>query len=449
MVKNRRTLALAFSQGSIAAAVVGPPQARPAQPQGAVLALDPAADAQATGAQLKAFLRQHGLGDSRCVAGLESGWIISRHRVMPPCSPEELAGAMSIAVEQEFPGAEADYAFDFLPASTSSQQQLDVLLLAGAREKVDYVQNVCRAAGLKLQAVTSSMLALAAGQGPADSGLVLGLHDDRSELAVVVAGAVRSIRRLPPLSPARPDALAVELSRALVLLPTTAEKGKNRVRICNEASIAPQAVAELAKAIGVEIDACGQDSTAGLAQATAVASLVSTGSPIVDFLHSRLIVKPPSRYRKLLTYGSAAAVVLLALGAYFAWTWHSQAQALAQTQRQVDRIAGEVAQARTLVDNATFARAWYDQRTQLLKVLRDLGEAFPETDVWAMNFDLKEDLSGQLRGSASNQRVAMSVQDRLKGRPQFSNVKLLYMRQASGSSSEVEFALSFNYTGAK
>jgi len=48
------------------------------------------------GKALRQFLRRNHFSASRCVIGIGARWLVAREKLLPPTSPDLLAGALSI-----------------------------------------------------------------------------------------------------------------------------------------------------------------------------------------------------------------------------------------------------------------------------------------------------------------------------------------------------------------
>jgi hypothetical protein len=239
---QKQSLALALTEQGITAVVMGI-SARLGAPLGKrrtvlhAASLAFTADAnldhpQALGRELKLLLRQNGISSSRCAVGLAASYIASREKIVPTSDRESLRGALSIAAEREFPSGSGDLSFDYLASPCDAG--LCALLVAAPRRIIAQVVLMAQAAGLAIEAITSSTAALAlatrgAGSGPGANGhgqpgeprMVLCLLDRQGELAVQSPHGLRLIRHLPIAmdSPGAKDALIGQLRRIIALSP--------------------------------------------------------------------------------------------------------------------------------------------------------------------------------------------------------------------------------------
>jgi hypothetical protein len=458
MLARRKTmLGLAFSGRSIVAAQVAPAAGRMTLVGGAVLSLPEGApdDATATGQALRELLREHHLQVRRCVIGLEAGWLTAREKPLPPCPLDALADVVSLAIQREFASAEG-LVFDFLPPVDASVEA-PALLVAASEAKLAWAVAVAKAAGLTVAAVGASSLALLAGGNLAGdcSRTMLSLYEDRCELLVADA-SVRALRRLHAPDATSPEQLAMDVRRVGALLP--ASQGGCELAVWNLAGLDDAWPDALAGRLGMPARVChldhdlaGLDVPAGtdarLAPAAALAMQPAPDARMVDWLHSRLA--PPRRalLGGRLRWAVAAGVLAVLAGAWFAADWWASAGQVARLGDQLDRIAPNVQQAQEVVDRVSLARGWYDRRPAVLECLLSLANVFPqEGSIWATNLTIR-DQKVLLTGKCNDEQAVLALLDRLKARPEFTQIKPIYIRQAGAKSRDLAFALSFEYPG--
>ena len=185
MLRKRRMLGLAVTKRSITAVEVvganGGGRAGCAAefvfPEG-LAPEEPAA----MGKALKGFLREKGFSASHCVLGLEADWLMARDRTLPPGGSDSAAQILSLAVEREFAGDHRQLVFDYALGAEAGGQR-SALLVGAPRQVVDQLKAAAEAAGLTVDAVTASTMALAGpGNGSAgDDCLMLHLYAGGAE----------------------------------------------------------------------------------------------------------------------------------------------------------------------------------------------------------------------------------------------------------------------------
>ena len=70
-----------------------------------------------------------------------------------------------------------------------------------------------------------------------------------------------------------------------------------------------------------------------------------------------------------------------------------------------------------------------------------------DTTVWATSVTIREDLQTLVIGKSATESAVLDVRDRLMANPRLTDVKLLYTRQAGGTSRDVSFAISLKPRG--
>ena len=488
MITSRAILGLAASEGSIAVAEVGLVSGRPTLLRAArfVAAAPGEPDGQPNpGESFRRFLRQHRFSASRCVIGLEAGWLIAKEKLLPPGSAESIAGALSIAAERDFNSSAGEFVFD-CTAPAQSAAGTAALLVAASRRKLEDASAVAKAGGLGIAGVTSSTLALAAATSSATlERLVLYLCPERAELALLAGGCFRMLRRLSAPVPGQPERLASEVCRAASFLPAAQDAGQDRelliwddgfgldadaLDLLRDRLAAPVRMCRFPDDLGLAMPK-GAAADPGVAQAAALAAGAQARRPaIVDFAHSRLTPRRKTRLGRYAVWAIAAAVAICAVTVYFVLDWRSSRQDLAALKAQMDAQKNKARDARDALDNLSFARDWYDRRPRYLECLRELTLVFPEDGrAWATGVAVRDkptvpqpgksstgvppvlpprSLLLELSGRSVSEGSALEILDRLRTSPRFSNVKSLYIRQAGSETREVTFAISLEFAGA-
>ena len=59
---------------------------------------------------------------------------------------------------------------------------------------------------------------------------------------------------------------------------------------------------------------------------------------------------------------------------------------------------------------------------------------------------MREDMRTVVSGKSADKQTVLDTLDRIRGRAAFSNVKLVYMRDAGATTREIAFSMSFNFS---
>jgi uncharacterized protein YggU (UPF0235/DUF167 family) len=443
-------------------------------------------DAPRLGKALRQFLKDNGFGASRCVIGLEAHSLTARDKTLPPGVGGQVRQVLSLAVEREFASDLKDLVFDYSPAGDDGREATSALLVAAPRAAVEQLAAMAQAAGLRLEGVTASTLALAAGTDAAGGDterLVLRVFRGGAELLTESATGARTMRPLPVAVAAEAglangwlERLIAELRRVVMLLPPPLPPGHQReLLIWNEAGLDAAARDILAERLalsvrvesvpkGIHANGLGTGPLPGqfcAASAVALAAVRGQALP-VDFLHSRLIAARKPLMTRHIAWAAALAGVFLAAGALLLWDWRQDRKEIERLEGVSRKLEPQVVLANSVIDRTKFARPWHDKRPGYLACLKELTMAFPpEGRVWATHVTIKPEVqkvrgttqvreTGRLRvdvtGSAENGKAALEVLDRLKDNKQLmSNVQWTGAYSSGKTAREESFGLSFSY----
>jgi hypothetical protein len=477
MLGSRKALGLAVTERSVTAVEVAAAHGRRKVLRAAEFPMpegDAARDPAVLGKALRQFLRQNRFSASRCVIGMWARWLVAKEKSLPRTTADLMTGVLSMAAEREFASDPKDLAFDY-SGPVDSPQGHSVFLVAASRRNVEHLVASAREAGLKVAAVTSSMMALARATAgpPARRRMMLYLSSAGAEMTVESGGGFRLLRGLP-LPPAAAagttpengwlDSLAGELRRVLALLPGSQGPPQNPdLVIWNAAGLSAEALDAMGKQLSCDARLCEVSADLGIADGAAAApsgnlaaaaalALAGIDSRMlaVDLLHSRLDPRKKIALRKKVAWGVALAALLVLAGLVLLIDWWQEEQEVQGLKDQHSSMKESLAAAKDVVVKTAFARGWYDLRPKHLDCLRELTLAFPaEGRIWTTSLAISEDMRILVSGKAMDGNAVLEVVDRLKANPKFSDVKHLYTRDVGGGAPEVSFAISLAYRAAE
>lgn len=427
------------------------------------------------GEALRSFLRDREFSAKSAVVGIPARWLLLRQKEVPPADARTLIPMLRLGAEAEFTSELGELVYDFA-GDVHTADAKSVVLMATPRQRVDAIAAMCRAADLKVVAVTASAVTLgeATGKVVGQDTLVLAVGASGAEITAqrgAVSGAVRhlsSATSQPPFS---------ELRRAVSSMSTGISN--RELFLWDGAGIDSDALGQALgravrngdlPALGVttapeSVNGEGRKYAAAVALALSVAGGVR---PRIDFLHSRLAPARKRRIPQWATIAAAAAVLIIGITLFAYMQMRSREAEVDQLKAQLAGIKDQRVSAQAFVDKVSFARAWHGGDPRYLNCLRDLTSAMPDDgETYATNLILRETphplasagsngskargssadvrtLTGILDGKTSDQRHVEALQDRIAHSAAFVDVKLGGSDDA-GRGREVSFSINFIY----
>lgn len=349
------------------------------------LPYDPA-QAEAAGAQLKERLKAAGLRANRAIGVLRREQLLVRDVRYPAVGDEERPSLIQFQALKEITLPPDDAVIDFMPVSlpwpTGEQR---ALALVARKPHLTVLAQLAHAAGLKLEAVVPSSLALYANglplvQPPTTTAAFLA----DSELLVVHAGEIIFTRGLDVEEP-----LAQEIRRALAGYQSQFPRQPVQELFIAGAELP----ADLESVVGTQrlpvrwydpFTAVAGASGKGLPQhLLPVLGAAQAGLrwPVlgVNFVHPKKNQPKPSRKRfYAIAGGTALAAVLLLLGVFYFLTSSAQAADINRLKAEITELKKTTAAYGNLEERTAALAAWTSQEIVLLDELYDLAARFPD-----------------------------------------------------------------------
>jgi len=414
------------------------------------------------GQQFRQFLRKNNFSAKQAVIGIPTKWVVAREINAPPASAEALAGMLAIQAERAFSLNASELIFDYC-GRTNPSEKSEVLLVAARRQIVNQIKELAVTAGLQVQSVTVSALALGktlCGAGP-EPRYGLYMRPGYCEFWAQANGNPRSIQHvpMPPEDESEErytELLTSTIQRLIMLSSQQGDSPPYHVTAYDGCGLSNRVIDRLNERLTPQIVVtAGQDSLDDPEQAQSVAALavamttVGKNSPSVNFLHPRIGVrKKTGRKRVAVWAGMVGAACLLALVAVLADLQANRTDIATYTE-QLELMSDDIAAAREIVDRISYAKSWTSQQPVFLNCLRELTSTFPEEPtIWATNLRLSEN-AGALVGRAVDEESFYQVLDKIKQHQGFSNVQMIHVRNAGRDSREKEFAVNFEFQGVK
>jgi hypothetical protein len=436
----------------------------------AELSLD--ASPESVGAVLGAFLREHKFTATRCVVGVPARWLIAVEREVPPSDDTAARAMLRLQAERLAVAESGEVVFDFAGKPNSSAVS-KVLLVGMLRQRLERIEKIAEAAGLDLEAVTSTGLALAACASGKNEGGLLVLTRGGGEIVWRHDNAPRMLRHVAVSAmnghgPVNMAPLTAELRRAVTLAKTNG--GGRDLLLLDGLGLEDAQVSELSDRLGVKLksgrntDVCGiaSDPSAPApsdhhnppARYAPAMSLALAGARAelrpVDFKHSRLAPEKVSRFGARGSWGMVlGGLALLGVIALYVLAYQRQNQ-LDELNAKLKEYKPDVAAAQSNIDRFKYARGFFQTRPPVLDCLAELSKAFGEHDrAWVKTLVLPANGKGTINGQAADDAVVLEVVERIKKNPRFTDVKGPNTQQADPRSREVSFTVTFTFNAVE
>jgi Tfp pilus assembly PilM family ATPase len=364
---------------------------------------------QHIGKRIAEELDARGIARPQTLVAVGRGSIELRQLQLPPAPDEDLPDLVRFQAAREFNELDEHWLLDFVPIDQAADGPRTVLAMAIAPAVIRQIEGVCQHAGLKMQRLllrpcaAASLLTGDMAGAKDELRLLVDMLSDEVDLTVVCGGKAVFLRtmRLGSGSPSLPALLAeIRLTMAAVQSQLAGRKVQAIVLCGQDATHA-----ELAKSVEAELGMPVQlfDPFGGFDRGPALRGLplehpgrfapllgmcqaeFRQEAPAVDFLHPRRRVEAPSRRRKWILAGSAAAFLVLAYFAYGRVNSYLLASEVERLDEQSKALDASLPVAKKTRATAAEIAKWTDEETIWLDQLLSLSESFPPAQEAILN----------------------------------------------------------------
>ena len=437
----RSVLALSIESGRLAVSLVrqeadGPRAGRSlALPIGADALV---ADPEKAGQQLASHLDTAGLRERRAVVCIPASWALIAATEVPGLGVEDLRGYLELRAEREFPIPIADLRLSHCAYALPDGSQRATVAGVPVKRMVA-VERFLAAAGCRAASVSLGLDGCVPRDGSA-AALHFVANGTHVDLVIAAGGGIAAVRTLPGAGGARATAFDAEtFSREVRITlgrlpeavrqqvhearfggtPATAEELciqiRQQLRRMGLASRLERPEGESGEHPGAAIDAAGQFFRQSPSVFEFLAPQVSRWQTVFRQFDDRR--------RRWIVMAAVAAVVLPVL-IYFI-----RSRLESGLNSEWKAMAGNVAELEALQGRIRQFRPWFEPGPQVLQVIESLTAAFPEGgEVWAKSVQYNEGHKVTCAGFAKNQPALMSMLERLRARPDVSDVQVQQVR---------------------
>ncbi len=422
---------------------------------------------QQLGGALKQFLKEGGFAARKAAVGIPAKWVMTREMTLPPTSGTAVSGALKIHAEREFALNPEDLVLDYTGVIHSDRPSR-LVLCAMLKKRMRQIQEVVEGAGLELLSISVASVALFS-TGRADApdtrsrfGLFVG--PAHAELLSRIGEDIVDVKYFQKRVESGRNIFLAEMGRALsALAKSMPEHGGDKMLVWGESSdlkenagdldsILPPGMIATGLPVKGRLEAFGLSAGSenvdpfGPSLALALSVFGEKDPSVADFLNSRMEAKVGRIEKRHVRMAALVAGVVLAVFIAMGISWKMNANEVAGLKKTLAGMQADIDTARDVVDKVSNVRGWYGGRPQMLDCLRQLTLVFPEEGrVWTSSLAINEEMTGIISGKANDEQSIIEVMDKMKNSASFSDVQMIYMRDAGGENHEISFSMSFIY----
>ncbi len=425
-------------------------------------------EAESIGNSFQVFLSSRRISTSSPVfIGVPAKWILAKEKKVPRLDNETLSNLLRLEAEKDFSLSADELVLDYVKNEGKDTAGDSVLLLAISRNRMEFISRVAKNAGLKMAAVVPFSLAIGSNYAVGQDFVLLYLGRETAEFTLYSGGAPVILKHLgvftqhktgeEKLSLNRLVSISEEIKRILMFLPDDENCSlPSEITVWDDYGLTKQEEETLEKVLPLHCKITRQPSgdtnssnriTFGAPTALARYGGNRSGLP-VNFLHSHLVVHKKFRWQKMIV--RAAMIFTLIAFAVVAGMLdlHKKEQKVAEIKEQLARLSPELERAKEMLDYIACLRTWQGQKMTFLECLREVTLAFPSGGgIWVTSIAIRDDMRGLVSGKSVDSKTVLELVDKIKQNKSFSDVNLLYIRQSSGSSQDIVYAVSFIFRG--
>jgi Tfp pilus assembly protein PilN len=410
-------------------------------------------DPAKVGQELAAALELAGIRERRCVVCIPPGWALTSSAEMPEIAGEDLAGYLELRAEREFPMAVSELRLAHSAFGGADGKSRATIAAIPVR-RITAVEQMLEAASCRAVSMSLGVdRCLPRGDmRPAVHFLANGNHVD---VVITAGGGVAAMRSLStPATPRDPGFDAAGFCREIrITLGRLPEPVRQQVRSARFGGSPASAEMLCSKTrdqlhrIGLESADCSGGETTEFPEDPAISAAehyLRNERVAFEFLEPEVkrwqvwLQRFDSKQRRYLV-GAAVALVILPILALVV-------RSRIESSLEADWLAmrRNVEELEAIQQKIRQFRPWYDPSAYTLELLEVLNLAFPDQgDVWAKSIQVGEESKVTFTGFARSQNSLMSMLERLRSRPEVTNVQVVQLR----GDNPLQFTVTYKWEG--
>ncbi len=390
-----------------------------------------AANPDKAGATLAEQLRKEGVREKRCVVCIPPGWALSTATDLPDISDEDLRGYLEIQAEREFPIPVSDMRLAH-SIYTLPDGKRRANIVAVPSKRLTAVERMLEVAGLRLVSLSLGLDRFVPA-GPSKGAMHFLANGTHIDLVIAAGGGIAALRSLSGSVAQGEEIFDVagfcrEVRITLGGLPDLV-----RQQIREAHFRGPQSTAELLctttrdQLQRMGVDPADIDRTAeGPNVALEAAENFLRSKPVAfEFVPPQtkrwqvLLQRFDSKRRRWIVAGVLVFLFLPILAMII------QSRIESGLEAEWNGMKRKVSDLDDLQQNIRKYRPWFDPAPETLIVLEGVIASFPDSgEVWAKNLQVSEGQKVTCTGFAKNHAALLALLERLRARPEVSNLQL-------------------------
>ena len=403
----------------------------------------------------KEFLKTNGFKSAKAVVGISAKHVLGSEMDIPPLKDKSvLPGILKLALEKKSMLSPNDVLIDYSGTLNGSANKIFVVSVL--KDYVNSVKSFLEAVNITPSSMTLRSF-VCQPNDEVDFCCGLYLWGASAEIIVYGNGQIKSMKYLPlRFASGVQEDIYAKISVEMQRIASSEIAGSGRLKVF---IVGDDYDGMVAKAVSqhenIEIVIAPQSGDItetedyGTLAGRLAWELMSGSKDTIDFLGTHLNGKKKSNLKRVIPRVAAVCVLVAAIIGYLGFEWYMDAKDVKLLTVRLGQISENVVSSKEVIERVSFARRWFDNKSQYIDGLRELTLLFPEKgDVWISSLAIDESLNQVITGKAVEERAALDVLDKLEKSESFSNVKLLYIRQTAKNAKTISFAINYQYGGA-